>query len=182
MKKLFSLLTAVCFLVCFCSCNTAEDKDKVKNNDGLKEISTKYSREYQTTANINYNGTNVKVNIEKTDDGTTEVSFEQPEMLDGMKFSVTDENIAVSYLGMTFNIDPENLSSSLIVSTIVGTFNTIASGTGISAEVDGSKLNVTGATDNVNFLLVLDKKSGNALNLEVPSMGLSAEFENFTLN
>ena len=103
-------------------------------------------------------------------------------MLKDMTFEVSEDNIEVGYLGMHFNIDPDNLSSSIIVSTIVSAFNTIASGSGITAEVDGSSLNVSGTTNNANFLLVLDKKSGNALNLEIPSMNLSAEFENFTLN
>ena len=180
MKKLLAVLLSFAISISFCAC-TAENKTLTENDEGLKQISQKYEKQYQTTANIEYNGTKIKVNVEKKDDAT-EIAFVEPKMLDGMKFSVTDDNIKVTYLGMNFNIDPENLSSSIIVSTIVSTFNTIASGSGITAQVDKNTLNVSGTTNNANFLLVLDKKSGNALTLEIPSMNLSAEFENFTLN
>lgn len=168
-------------ILSFSSC-TKENKKLTENDEGLKQISQKYDKEYQTTANIEYNGTKIKVNIEKTDKGSTKVCFVEPAMLKDMTFEVSEENIEVGYLGMHFNIDPDNLSSSIIVSTIVSTFNAIASGSGITAEVDGGTLNVSGTTNNANFLLVLDKKSGNALKLDIPSMNLSAEFENFKLN
>lgn len=180
MKKLLAILLSFIISISFCAC-TSENKKLTENDEGLQQISQKYEKQYQTTANIEYNGTKIKVNVEKQND-TTEITFVEPKMLDGMKFSVTDDNIKVTYLGMNFNIDPENLSSSIIVSTIVSTFNTIASGSGITAEVDKNTLNVKGTTNNANFLLVLDKKSGNALSLEIPSMNLSAKFENFTLN
>ena len=180
MKKLLAVLLSFVISTSLCAC-TAENKKLTENDEGLKQISQKYDKQYQTTANIEYNGTRIKVNVEKKDDAT-EITFVEPKMLDGMKFAMTDDNIKVTYLGMNFNIDPENLSSSIIVSTIVSTFNTIASGSGITAEVDKNTLNISGTTNNANFLLVLDKKSGNALSLEIPSMNLSAEFENFTLN
>lgn len=182
MKKFLSLFLSVCISLTLCSC-TGNDKGSLDENDeGLKQISQKYDEEYQTTANIEYNGTKIKVDIKKDSEGTTEVTFVEPKMLEGMSFAVEEDNIKVSYLGMTFNIDPENLSSSIIVSTIVSAFNTVAAGSGITAEVDKSTLNVSGNTNNANFMLVLDKKTGNALTLEIPSMNLSAEFENFKLN
>ncbi len=180
MKKLLLVLLSLCLMFSVCSCKS-ENKQLTENDEGLKQISQKYAKEYQTTANIEYNGTKIKVNIEKTADGSTEVSFLEPTMLKGMTFDVSEDNIEVGYLGMHFNIDPNNLSSSIIVSTIVSTFNTMASGSGITAEVDGSAINVKGSTNNANFLLVLDKKSGNALSLEIPSMNLVAKFDSFEL-
>ncbi len=181
MKKLLAILLSVGVILSFSAC-TKENKKLTENDEGLKQISQKYDKEYQTTANIEYNGTKIKVNMEKTEEGSTKVSFVEPAMLKDMTFEVSEDNIEVGYLGMHFNIDPDNLSSSIIVSTIVSTFNTIALGSGITAQVDGSSLNVSGTTNNANFLLVLDKNSGNALKLEIPSMNLSAEFENFKLN
>ena len=180
MKKLLAVLLSIGIIASFCAC-TNGGKKLTENDEGLKQISQKYEKQYQTTANIEYNGTKIKVNLEKKDDAT-EITFIEPKMLDGMRFEVSEENIKVTYLGMTFNIDPENLSSSIVVSTIVSAFNTIASGSGITAEVDKNTLNISGTTNNANFLLVLDKNNGNALSLEIPSMNLSAEFENFALN
>lgn len=181
MKKLLAVLLSFVITTSFCAC-TAENKTLTEDDEGLKQISQKYEKQYQTTANIEYNGTKIKVNMEKTEEGSTKVSFLEPAMLKNMTFELSEDNIEVGYLGMHFNIDPDNLSSSIIVSTIVSTFNNIASGSGITAEVDKNTLNISGTTNNANFLLTLDKESGNALTLEIPSMNLSAEFENFTLN
>lgn len=181
MKKLLAILLSAGVIISLCAC-TSENKKLTENDEGLKQIAQKYDNQYQTTANIEYNGTKIKVNMEKTGDGSTKFDFLEPAMLKGMTFEVSKDDIEVGYLGMHFNIDPDNLSSSIIVSTIVSAFNTMASGSGITAEVDGSTLNVIGTTNDANFLLVLDKNSGNALKLEIPSMNLVAEFDSFTLN
>ena len=180
MRKIGRCVAALCLAVSMVSCHAA-GSEKTKNGDGLKEISEKYDHPYQTTASVTYNGTQMKLDLEKKEDGTTVVTFTEPKMLNGMNFSVGEEKITVGYLGLSFDIDPNNLSSSLIVSTMVDTFNQVAKGSGVEAKLADNALQVTGTTENVEFLLRLDRESGNALSLQVPSMGLEAEFENFRL-
>ncbi|MBD9097799.1 MAG: hypothetical protein EGP89_02900 [Ruminococcaceae bacterium] len=180
MRKIGRCLAALSLAILMTSCSAA-GSGKTKNGDGLKEISNKYDQPYQTTAAVTYNGTQMKLILEKKEDGTTVVTFTEPKMLSGMNFSVGEEKITVGYLGLSFDIDPKNLSSSLIVSTMVDTFNQVAKGSGVTAQLSDNVLEVSGTTEDAEFLLRLDHESGNALSLQVPSMGLEAEFDNFRL-
>ena len=63
MKKLLAILLSIGVILSFSAC-TKENKKLTENDEGLKQISQKYDKEYQTTANIEYNGTKIKVNME----------------------------------------------------------------------------------------------------------------------
>ena len=138
MRKIGRCLAALSLAILMTSCSAA-GSGKTKNGDGLKEISNKYDQPYQTTAAVTYNGTQMKLILEKKEDGTTVVTFTEPKMLSGMNFS------------------------------------------GVAAQLSDNVLEVSGTTEDAEFLLRLDHESGNALSLQVPSMGLEAEFDNFRL-
>lgn len=176
MKKTLAvlLLTLVIFLT---SCSPASPKEgQTLSPEQTKTATEKYSQSFTTTANIKYNDMTVVATIDKTASGETTVSFSQPEMLNTLSFTVKNDDIKVNYLGMTFHIDPNNLDSSMLVSTLVNAFNSVGSGKGISATVKDNAISVVGDTEKAKFEMVFDKENGNAISLDVPSIGLKAEF------
>ena len=57
--------------------------------------------------------------------------------------------------------------------------NSAVKGQGVKVEVVDKTLVVKGDNENGKFELVLDKKSGNLLKLDIPSLNLKADIQNF---
>lgn len=176
-KTLVVLALTLAVFLTSCSPQTPNNEGQLLSYNQTKTLTETYNQPFKTTANITYNDINVKANIEKTSNGNTTVTFESPETLSSLSFEVSADDVKVNYLGMTFHIDPNNLDSSMLVSTIVSTFNSVANQKGISAKVKDNTVSIEGENSGAKFEMVLDRENKNALSLDIPSIGLSAKFE-----
>lgn len=177
MKKTLAVLTlAIMVFLTSCSPATPTKEGQPLTPEQVKNTTQNYTKPFSTTAKISYNDMQITANIEKTQSGETKVSFTQPEMLKTLTFQVQNEEIKVGYLGMTFNIDPNNLDSSMLVSTLVSTFNSLGNDKGVSASVKNNQISVVGNTNGAQFEMTFNKENGSAVKLNVPSIGLKAEF------
>ncbi len=178
MKKFVAvfLCTLMIFILPACT-PTTPSEGQTLSNDQLKNKTQQYEDSFKSTANIKYNGLDIKATIEKKGDGSTTVLFSSPETLKDLNFTVREDDIKVNYLGMEFHIDPNNLNSSMVVSMMIGVFNNLANNNGITAKVENNAILITGNTNDMQFEMTLDKNNGNALTLNIPQMGLFAEFE-----
>ena len=178
MKKFVAvfLCTLMAFLTTACTPSPAKEGETL-SQEQLKNKTEQYAQDFESTANIKYNGLEITATIQKKHSGETIVSFSSPETLKGLNFTVKEDDIKVNYMGMDFHIDPNNLNSSMMVSMMIGVFNNLANNQGISAKIENNAILITGDTNDMQFEMTLDKTNGNALSLNIPSMGLSAEFE-----
>lgn len=176
MKKFVAVFLCVMLTFLTTAC-TPTPEGKTLSQDELQDKTQQYQSSFKNTANIKYNGLEIKATIEKKVSGETIVSFSSPETLKGLNFTIKEDDIKVNYMNMTFSIDPNNLNSSMLVSMIIGVFNNLANNQGISAKVENNAILITGEKNDMQFEMILDKANGSALTLDIPSMGLYAEFE-----
>ncbi len=178
MKKFVAVFLCLILILSVTACSPTTPKNgQTLTDEQLKKATQEYSDTFKSTANIKYNNIEIKAEIERLPNGSTTVTFLSPDTVKDMSFTVAEDDIKVNYMGMEFHIDPNNLDSSMVVSMMIGVFNNIASGQGITAKVEDNAIVLNGNNDNMQFEMTLDKQNGTALTLNIPSMGLSAEFE-----
>ncbi len=178
MKKIVAVFLCTLMIFAFTACTpTTPSEGQPLSSEQLKNKTQQYEDSFKSTANIKYNGLDIKATIEKEQDGSTTVLFSSPETLKDLTFTVREDDIKVNYLGMEFHIDPNNLDSSMVVSMMIGVFNNLASNQGITAKIENNAILIKGDTNDMQFEMTLDKTNGNALTLNIPQMGLFAEFE-----
>ncbi len=178
MRKIIAVFFCTLLVFVCTSCSPTSLKDgETLSSEQLKNSTKQYTDTFKSTANISYNGLDIKAVIEKLPDNSTTVTFLSPETLKNLNFTVSEDDIKVNYLGMEFHIDPNNLNSSMVVSMMIGVFNNLANNQGINAKVENNAILISGNTNDMQFEMTLDKNNGNALTLNIPSMNFSANFE-----
>lgn len=150
-----------------------------KGKGGAEDPSTWLGDPFTCTANIQYGDIAAVAVIDKRSPISCDISFESPAALTGMKFCFEEDTVTANYKGMEVSFNPSSIPGSAITKAIVSAVNSAVKGQGVKVEVVDKTLVVKGDNENGKFELVLDKKSGNLLKLDIPSLNLKADIQNF---
>ena len=166
--KLVSLLLV--FLVSFAGCAKGSDAQNVSMDD-----------EFSCIANVHYNGTKIKAFITKQSSGYYTIEMIEPGNLKGIVLQWDGGDLSVGYKGLSVSIDPALLPDTAFGSILINSFNMAAKKDGYQITNDGEIVKLEGISESGAFSIVLDKTTGTLISVDVPSMNLSATFEEYTV-
>lgn len=144
-----------------------------------KQISTNLHKSFDAQATIKMKDLIMEADINKTDIGACTIKVKEPKTLKGMEFQYNGNDIVVSYRGLSVKLDENSKLVSSVAAAIVNSIDTAASPSGIHVEMEKGALILTGDSDSGEFKIVLDKKTGNMLSLDIPQLDLECNFDNF---
>ena len=181
MRKIAVFLMSVLMTLTICGCSSEGGNNSMKKDLSVpSEISQAYTGPYNTTANIKYKDITAQAVFTKDDGGTVTVTFLSPDSLKDIKFVYTEQLVTVSYKEMEFSLDPNSFLASSVTKTIISSIDMVTKQNGVRVQLQDEGLMISGEMQTGTFQLVLDKKSGNALKLQIPQDDLEVEFVNFS--
>jgi|GEM_PF-3592388 hypothetical protein len=127
------------------------------------------------SANIDYKGKNYKANIVKTA-STYAVEITDPPTLKGLKWSFDGVNTEISYKGIKTDLGDKSLLSGAISNAVIGAINNAAGDSGVKVAAGGNSYSISGKTESGNYVLSVDKTTGEIKKLEIPDIDFSALF------
>ncbi len=140
-----------------------------------------YSTGFVCSADIQYGSITASANITKNATGLYNIELVEPALLSGMTFGFEQDNITVSYLGMTIDLPNELIPTKDAASIIVGIFDEISAPGGMLASVGESTLKVEGGGDIGDFSVEINPDDLSILKVELPNLDFSATIHNFEL-
>ncbi len=109
--------------------------------------------------------------------GTLLLEFAEPETLNGLSAEWDGEKVTLTYLGLSYDVDPAALPENALGEGLLSAFDAALRGEGDRQEKDG-KVTVTGLSGNAEYTYVYDAETGTPLSLSVPSLPLTVTFTN----
>ncbi len=134
------------------------------------------TKQFTAKAEIDFGEIAATASINRIGDGVYDITLHSPAALNGMRFQYNGSDILVSYLGMQVSLSDESLIANAMTTAIVKAVDAVARDQGVTMEKKGTAVLMKGETDNGEFVLQLDRKSGSLLHLTIPSMELECTF------
>ena len=166
----FIFLTILCSFttIYFFSCSKKEPPPKVDLTKG-----------FSASVNLNFNEFVATADINRTAPGSCTVVIVRPEYLNGMKLTMDNETVTVSYLGMNFDLPKQAETIKTAVTSLVGLIdNPLGESAQLSA--NGGEIKIAGTSEYGDYQLVVDGEKGGIKSLQIA--GFSADFSNFTFS
>ena len=107
--------------------------------------------------------------------GTLELSFTEPPTLEGLTAVWDGERVTLAMLGLTFEVDPDDLPEGALGEAVVDALDRVFRGE-IDGRDEGETTIYEGTGENGTYILVCDRESGRPISLSVPQLSLSARF------
>jgi len=174
-KKILLSVIALLLLLVITACQRAQTKLK------LEDITKNISSSFETVANISYKSLKATARISQKSPGECIVTFSSPDSLKDMKLYYTSDKLSVSYKGLSFDFNPQEMPDSAVAGLIVKAFNNAVNSEGVKVKFEENAFVLEGNMNASTFYLKLDSKNSNLLKLVVPSEELEVEFVNFKL-
>ncbi len=170
-KKLTGLLLALLLLLT--GCGSQGGGGGTAQPDTLKNP-------FSCVADVHYNEMDIKAKVTSPSIGQYTIEVLEPASLKGLTVGWNGEEIQLGYLGLSIGIDPATLPDSLFGSILIDVFNRTAAQEGMSIETGENELVLHGKTDSGDFTVSMDRETGALKSVSVPSVGLEAQFSEFT--
>jgi len=120
---------------------------------------------------INYDSVHVEATLERSADARTVLTVHEPSQLNGLILSLVDDRVTVSYGGFETSFSEDYVAASAVQ----------AIGEALDACASDARGTVKGETALGDYILTTDEKNGMPLTLELPTLGFSAVFSEWTL-
>ena len=138
------------------------------------------SQPFESVASIEYQGVKARMTIDRAASGSCRLEFLEPASLSGVVFETEGDLLRLSYGSARLEMTTEEFFSSSAVRLLLSAINSATSPQGIELSMEDGCILVSGVNENGTFSLLLDPDNGNVLALELPSLPLKVEFENFS--
>ncbi|HJB26584.1 MAG TPA: hypothetical protein H9662_08250 [Firmicutes bacterium] len=176
-KKLLSVIVLCTFmLLVLTGCNSTQGE-----NTQTENLPSTAVQPFESSAQFTYGDFAFEAVVRRDAPGTCIITLTSPKAVEGMKFTYQSDKLTIEYLGMHVDVDPNAALSQAAVSAVVKALDAVTRQNGIHVSFEDGKFLVSGETENGDFTLILDEKSGNFLSLEMPEIPMSVTFHNFKL-
>jgi len=176
--KFFRALTAILFAIILTGCAALPFTDEARARDLLNGT----SQFYQTYANVQANGMQVRARVHRPDPGTTRVEMLSPESVAGFEYIFREGGVELTYQGLTFSLDTSRGANTLPVVRSVSALSALLLPEGHrtlpTLQPDGLWL-LRGQFAGEECLLFLDEESGLPVKLLLLGSEVEITFENF---
>jgi hypothetical protein len=164
------LLTAFCFLLVFTACGALPVKNPLRGRSG----------NYVTAADFTYKEHEFAAVISQETPSSCVVAFDFPNTVAGLEIVFQKDDAKINYKGLSFTFDRESMPPGAAANVAVTAIG--AAMTGESLEIfrkDDNHIEIAGMTENGEFKLVAERKTGELIKLSVPAQELEIAFNNF---
>ena len=134
---------------------------------------------FRCKATISYNGLEAEADVVRSMDGSTRVTLNTPEALQGLQFDFAQDSVSLNFKGLKLDVEPSSFLASSMASALVNAVNTALAGEDVTAKEEDGVMEYTAKGDSGSFTLGLDAKTGAPVNLAIPSLDLSCNFSDY---
>lgn len=134
---------------------------------------------FRCKASISYGEMEATADIVRSLDGTTRITLNTPEALNGLQFDFSESNVSLNFKGMKLDVEPSSFLASSMASVMVGAVESALQDENLNTNSKDGVLTVTSKNETGNFTLTLDEETGAPLSLSVPSLNLDCNFTEF---
>ena len=99
--------------------------------------------------------------------------------MNGMTATYENENIKISYKGLSFDMPVENIPFKAIVTNLTTTLDNVAFGNDVQFTKSEDRVFAKGKANGNSYKFTFDEKSGSLLELQIDDIELSAGFSNY---
>lgn len=131
-------------------------------------------------ADITFGEMKMTADIRRRGPGLCQITFTSPQLLNGMDFSFSGEDVTLSYHGLSYQFGEDALPAQSVASSISSAMDLLANTSALNITALSGDLLLTGETQLGEFYLTVNDESGAVIALEVPRIHLKAEFSEFT--
>lgn len=135
---------------------------------------------FSCKADISYNGMQISAKVTRPSAAGCRIEVESPDTLKGMTLDWNGSTMNISYLGLSFDVDPASLPDTAFGNILIDVFNALARQNGLSIQNDKDSMTLSGNGESGKFSVVWDRKANALKSVEVPESGFSAQFSEFT--
>ena len=166
MKKIICFCLSFCIMISVIGC---AKKAKPVTINGLYTINAEVQLgEFEATVGLNRLG-----------NGVWDINFSKPDNINGLSVSYQDENAKITYNGLSFSVPRENIPVEAIVTNLTSILDKVAYGNEIEFTKKNGTITAKGKTDNGNYKVLFDEKSGKLLSVELEDIDLKADFTDY---
>lgn len=162
----------------FFLCRTKSEKEQTENQL-LSHISSELSGSFRTNLNICWNDFSAAAALEQRYIGDCTLRFLSPPSLEGFEILLSEQNISLSYHGISCQTDSDGLFSSSGAGILMETFQTLTEPQSMAAEEKDGILTLTAPSQT--FFAEFDAQSGELLEICFPDEKLSFKFSEFSV-
>ena len=179
MKRSLQIIGA-CLALSFMlsGCGGAGGRQPSENEQ--QKVASNLNRGFDAKATIKMGDIEAEADINRTKEGVCTVELTSPKGLSGMTFSFDQQNVTVSYMGLSLELDNDSVLTSSMTKAVVASINMAAEPHGVSMAVEGEALVIKGTTESGDFTLKLDRSNYSVLTLSIPNLDLECNFNPFS--
>lgn len=134
---------------------------------------------FRCKATISYNGIEAEADVVRSADGSTRVTLNTPEALQGLQFDFAQDSVSLNFKGLKLDVEPSSFLASSMASAMVNAVNTALADENFSAKEKDGVMEYTAKGNSGSFTLGLDAKTGAPVSLVVPSLDLNCNFSDY---
>ena len=168
MKRLLPVMLA-CLLL-FTSCGA---KQAVKNPFKGK------SGNFITAAAIRYKGLEAIATISQVEPSSCSFVFEAPRPVAGMSFVFSQDDVDVHYKGMNLIFARDFMPYGAVANVTVQALGKVINDEELTVNAESDTPEIRGMAQTGEFILKIDRDTGEIAKLSVPAQELEIEFHNF---
>ena len=168
MKK--TILLIICLVLIFALCGCSKKTDPVDMN-----------RIYSVDAEVQMGDFSANVGLNRLGNGAWDISFTKPDNLNGLAITYQNDKADVSFNGLNFSINREDIPVNAIVSSLTNVLENAAYGRELSFTKKDGKITVKGKVEDTDYVLTLDEKTNSLLELDIKKQNLHVTFSGYKL-
>ena len=134
---------------------------------------------FSCKADIQYNGMQIGARVTRPSAAGCRIEVESPDTLKGMTLDWNGSKMNISYLGLSFDVDPASLPDTAFGNILIDVFNALSRQNGLSISKDGESMTLSGSGESGDFSVVWDRKANALKSIDAPDSGFSAQFSEF---
>lgn len=171
MKKIYLIL---CIILCCLLIGCAK-----KDYKSPEKISKTLTQGFNTNAKIKVGDIEAEAVFDKVNENNCIVEFKSPKVLNTLKLMFNGETIDVSYLGLNLKLDKNSNLTKMAVSSIIKAIDSAIKDSGVRIQKQGNAIIINGKNQDGEFNVKLDDQNGSIISVDIPSLDIKCNFENF---
>ncbi|WP_069986951.1 hypothetical protein [Massilioclostridium coli] len=142
----------------------------------VNQVTTPLKTDFSLKTTMSYQDWETEGILSKTG-GTYHIMLTSPESVDGMEFIYDGDKVTVSYLGLSVDVTKDSTLLNSVSSGMIQAVNHALLGADTTIKEKGEQYVIQGNTENGEYKLVVEQKTGLPVSLELKAMDLQCTFE-----
>ena len=137
------------------------------------------SGNYITGATIRYQGLTALATVSQAEPSSCSFVLESPKHLAGMGYVFRQDDVDVNYKGMSFTFVRDFMPYSAVANITVQALSRVINDDELTVTAENDEHKIRGTVETGEFILTIDRDTGEIRKLLVPAQEIEIEFHNF---